>query len=194
LRELLERDAAAGVRATPALAFTEATRWFMAGRRVDVSALAEAVGVSRVTMHRWVGTRDELLTEVMWQLASATLDRLLAEIDAEGIAPRGPELLGRFVGATVTNAGVQRLQREEPEAFLRLCTTRASTFHRRMVAKVAEVLEVDRRAGQLSVDLAAHELAFAAVRLMEAYAHAPSITGEPADPELAKRALRALIR
>ena len=183
-----------GPRASLGLAFRTACTWFMEGRRVDISALAEEVGVSRVTMHRWVGTRDDLLSEVMWHLTNRTIDRLLAAIDAEGITPRAPELLGRYVEAIATNTGVLRLQREEPEAFVRLCTTNASEFQRRMVAKVAALLAGDRADGHLTIDLDDDELAFAVVRLLEAYAHAPTLTGQAADPALATRVLRALLR
>jgi AcrR family transcriptional regulator len=181
-------------RATVGVAFETACRWFMAGRRIDISALADEVGVSRVTMHRWVGTRDDLLTEVMWHLTSRQLDRLQAEVDAEGISPRTPELLGRYVDRVAHNTGVLRLQREEPEAFMRLCTTGASTFQQRLVARVADLLAADRAAGHITVDLEIDELAFATVRLLEAYAHAPSLTGKAADPVLATRVLRAFLR
>lgn len=193
LGDRLARDGD-GPRASVGTAFRTACRWFMEGRRLDISALAEEVGVSRVTMHRWVGTRDDLLSEVMWHLTGRTLDRLLAQVDAEGISPRAPELLGRYVGVISAHTGVLRLQREEPDAFVRLCTTGASTFQTRMVSKVAAVLAGDRAAGHLSIDLDDDELAFAVVRLLEAYAHAPTLTGQPADPELAARVLRALLR
>jgi AcrR family transcriptional regulator len=181
-------------RATVAAAFDTACTWFMAGRRVDISALADEVGVSRVTMHRWVGTRDELLTEIMWDLTSRTLDRLQAQVDAEGVAPRTPELLGRYVDRVAHNIGVLRLQREEPEAFVRLCTTGASTFQQRIVGRVTDLLAADRAAGYITVELETQELAFATVRLLEAYAHAPSLTGNAADPVLATRVLRAFLR
>ncbi len=193
LGDRLARDGD-GPRASVGTAFRTACRWFMAGRRLDISALAGEVGVSRVTMHRWVGTRDDLLTEVMWHLTSATLDKLLAEIDAEGLVPRAPELLGRYVDAVAANTGVLRLQQEEPETFVRLVTTNASTFQTRLIERVARVLETDRHSGQLSIDLSDDELAFAVVRLLEAYAHAPTLTGRPADPALAARVLRALLR
>lgn len=193
LNERLARDSEAG-RASLGDAFRTARRWFMEGRRIDISALAEEVGVSRVTMHRWVGTRDELLTEVMWSLTAATLDRLQSEIDAANIAPRAPLLLGRYVAATAGNTGVLRMQREESETFVRLCTTRASTFQDRMISRIAEVLAADRHSGHLTVELSDDELAFAVVRLLEAYAHAPSLTGEPADPALVTRVLGALLR
>lgn len=181
-------------RANVGTAFRTACRWFMEGKRLDISALAADVGVSRVTIHRWVGTRDELLTEVMWHLTSKTLDRLLAEVDAAGLTPRAPDLLSRYVEAVASNTGVQRLQREEPECFVRLVTTNASTFQSRLIDRVRDVLAADRRDGNLTVDLSDDELAFAVVRLLEAYAHAPTLTGQPADPVLAGRVLRALLR
>ena len=193
LGDRLAREPEPG-RATVGIAFDTACKWFMAGRRIDISTLADEVGVSRVTMHRWVGTRDELLSEVMWHLTSRQFDRLQAEVDAEGISPRTPELLGRYVDRVAHNTGVLRLQREEPEAFVRLCTTGASTFQQRVVGRVAELLAADRAAGHITVDLELDELAFAAVRLLEAYAHAPSLTGKAADPELATRVLRAFLR
>jgi AcrR family transcriptional regulator len=193
LADRLAREPETG-RATVATAFHTACKWFMAGRRIDISALADEVGVSRVTMHRWVGTRDELLTEVMWHLTSRQFDRLQAEVDAEGISPRTPELLGRYIDRIAHNTGVLRLQHEEPEAFVRLCTTGASTFQQRIVGRVLELLAADRAAGHIAVDLELDELAFATVRLLEAYAHAPSLTGRPADPDLAARVLRAFLR
>lgn len=193
LGDRLARDSD-GPRASVGTAFRTACHWFMEGKRLDISALAEEVGVSRVTLHRWVGTRDDLLSEVMSHLTGRTLDRLLAQIDAEGISPRAPELLGRYVEVISSHTGVLRLQREEPETFVRLCTTNASAFQTRMVARVAEVLAADRAAGHLTIDLSDDELAFAVVRLLEAYAHAPTLTGQAADPELAARVLRALLR
>jgi hypothetical protein len=193
LIERLERDPDQG-RASLGTAFKTARRWFMEGRRIDISALAEEVGVSRVTMHRWMGTRDELLTEVMWSLTSATLDRLQGEIEAAGIAPVAPELLGRYTEAIATNTGVLRMQREEPDVFVRLCTASESTFQQRIVSRIEEVLVADRRNGHLTVELSDDELAFAVVRLLEAYAHAPSLRGEPVDPALVTRVFSALLR
>lgn len=60
--------------------------------------------------------------------------------------------------------------------------------------RVVEVLAADRHSGRLTVELSDDELAFAVVRLLEAYTHAPSLTGEPADPALVTRVLAALLR
>src|SRR3954447_9738114 len=57
-----------------------ARRRFLAPERVDMSALAEELGVNRVTLYRWVGSRDQLLVEVVWSLAREALDAVEAEV------------------------------------------------------------------------------------------------------------------
>src|SRR6185312_4019819 len=60
-------------------AFLAARRRFVAGERVDMTALAAQLGVNRVTLYRWVGSREQLLVEIVWSLARRTLDNLEAE-------------------------------------------------------------------------------------------------------------------
>src|SRR5260370_22821614 len=74
---LLARQLREGPSSAPATAldaFKLARRRFFAGERVDMSSIAAEIGVNRVTLYRWVGTREQLLTEVIWSLAQRTLD------------------------------------------------------------------------------------------------------------------------
>src|ERR1700759_3697415 len=48
-------------------------RKFLAPERLDMSALAEELGVNRVTLYRWVGSRAKLLVEAVWALAEQGL-------------------------------------------------------------------------------------------------------------------------
>src|SRR5919202_1458320 len=73
-------------------AFLRARKRFLACERVDMSALAAELGVSRVTLYRWVGSRDRLLVEVIWSLAARTLEK----IDTD-VKERGPERIVRIV-------------------------------------------------------------------------------------------------
>src|SRR4051812_22396453 len=61
-------------RSTPLDAFLRARRKSLAAERVDMSALADDRGVNRGTRYRWVGSREQLLVEVIWSLASRTLE------------------------------------------------------------------------------------------------------------------------
>src|SRR5262245_25508423 len=47
-----------------------ARRRFLRGERVDMNDLAREVGIGRATLYRWVGSRDQLLGEVLWSLAA----------------------------------------------------------------------------------------------------------------------------
>src|SRR5918994_6834475 len=81
-RELAEGPG--GRSPTPLDAFKLARRRFQAAERVDMSAMADELGVNRVTLYRWVGSREQLLVEVIWSLASRTLESLDARRRATG--------------------------------------------------------------------------------------------------------------
>ena len=79
----LQRDlatASAVPRSSALEAFLFARRRFLARERVDMTAIAEALNVNRVTLYRWVGSRDQLLVEVIWSLARRTLDDVEASV------------------------------------------------------------------------------------------------------------------
>ncbi|HEY2262923.1 MAG TPA: hypothetical protein VGI96_09895, partial [Streptosporangiaceae bacterium] len=45
-----------------------AARWIYEGRRLDMQGLADELGVSRVTLFRRVGGREELISRALWRL------------------------------------------------------------------------------------------------------------------------------
>jgi AcrR family transcriptional regulator len=63
-----------------------ARRKFLAAQRIDMTSLAAELGVNRVTLYRWVGSRDALMVEVVWSLAAQTLASA-----AGGVRVRGSE-------------------------------------------------------------------------------------------------------
>jgi len=170
-----------------------ARRRFQAAERIDMGALAQELGVNRVTLYRWVGSRNRLLVEVLWSLAEATLAR-----QRELVRSGGPEgvvqIITRFVDACVTNAGMQRLLSEEGELAMRLLTRRDTGFQPRLIDAVHELLEEEERAGHLELPVELREVAYVVVRLIESYVYLDLITGEPADAKRAEPMLRLLLR
>src|SRR3954465_14750206 len=78
-RTKLQRDLAGAAerrRPTPLDAFRLARRKFLAAERIDMSALADELGVNRVTLYRWVGSREQLLVEGVWSLGERTLEKI----------------------------------------------------------------------------------------------------------------------
>ena len=64
---------ATATRPTALDAFRHARRTFLAGDRVDMQALARTLNVDRATLYRWVGSREQLLAEILWSLIDPTI-------------------------------------------------------------------------------------------------------------------------
>jgi AcrR family transcriptional regulator len=180
---------------TPLDALRLGVRWFHAGRRLDIQALAAELGVSRMTLHRWVGTREQLLVEVLWAATDRALAAELTRVRAEACPGSVvAETLSRWATSLITHRGVNQLQHEENELFVRLTTQDASSFQRRLIERVHELLAEEHHAGRLVTGIDLDDLAFAVVRIVESFVHTQAITGAPPDPGRAGRILHVLLR
>ena len=180
-------------RPTAADALRLAQRRFLAAERIDMSALAEELGVNRVTLYRWFGSRDSFLVEVIWSLARQTL--ALAEADvAEQGAERIVRVVSGFLGIVIENGGMQRWLGEEGEHSMRLLTRHETDFQPRLIRAIQDRLEAEAAAGRLDLPVDLHELAYVIVRLIESYTYLDLITGERPDASRAEPILRMLLR
>ena len=158
-----------------------------------MSGLAEDLGVSRVTLYRWVGSREHLLVDVIWSLARRTLDTIEA-----GVTETGPErivqIVTRFLDAVITNAGMRRWLAEEGESAMRLLTRHQTGFQPRLIDAMHDLLREETDAGRLAVPVDLREVAYVIVRLIESYTYLDLITGEQPDAQRAEPILRLLLR
>jgi AcrR family transcriptional regulator len=174
-------------------AFLRARKRFQACERVDMSSLAEELGVSRVTLYRWVGSRDALLVEVIWSLARRTLDIIEGDVKATG-PERLVQVITRFLDDVITNAGMRRWLSEEGESAMRLLTRHETGFQPRLIEAVQDMLSEETDAGRLDLPADLHEVAYVIVRLIESYTYLDLITGEQPDARRAEPILRLLLR
>jgi AcrR family transcriptional regulator len=170
-----------------------ARRRFQAAERIDMGAMAEELGVNRVTLYRWVGSRNHLLVETLWSLAEATLARQEEQVRERG-AERIVQIVTRFVDACVTNAGMRRLLSEEGELVMRLLTRRDAGFQPRLIDAIRRLLDEEARADRLDLPVDLGEVAYVVVRLIESYVYLDLITGEQPDARRAEPVLRMLLR
>jgi AcrR family transcriptional regulator len=174
-------------------AFLRARKRFLACERIDMSALASELGVSRVTLYRWVGSRDRLLVEVIWSLARRTLDKIEAEAD-----DRGPErvvrIVTRFLEDVISNPGMRRWLAEEGESAMRLLTRHETGFQPRLIDAIHDLLAEQTESGDLALPVELREVAYVIVRLIESYTYLDLITGEEPDARRAEPILRLLLR
>ena len=174
-------------------AFRLARRKFLAPERIDMSALAEELQINRVTLYRWVGSRDQLLVHVVWSLARRALDAAVADVQAQG-AERIVQIVTRLLEIVISNPGMQRWLSEEGEHAMRLLTRHDAGFQPRLIQAVEALLDEEADAGRLALPVDLHELAYVIVRLIESYTYLDLITGEKPDAARAEPILRMLLR
>jgi AcrR family transcriptional regulator len=195
-------------------AFRLARRTFLAGDRVDMQALARTLNVDRVTLYRWVGSREQLLAEVLWSLIDPTISRLRQARSAQPARPAPPAqcdqqalagepavlsqspaaaVITGTVRSIIANEGMQRFLDREGDLALRLLTTRASDFETRLIALIGEFVSAEAAAGRLSAAVPMDDLPYLLVRVMESYIYLGLITGEHPDPDRAARVINALL-
>lgn len=178
----------------PLDAFTLARKAFQAGQRVDMNGLAGQLGINRVTLYRWVGSRDQLLTEVLWSLTQRTIERAMqgTTASADGATSKLATVLTYYNGAVMTHTGMSRFLAEEGDFALRLLTVQ-SGFQLRLVTFIADLIDTEAAAGRLATVFPSEDLAFVLVRVIESYVYRKVITGEESDPGQAGRILAALL-
>ncbi|MFB9859479.1 QsdR family transcriptional regulator [Paenarthrobacter aurescens] len=173
-------------------AFRMARRSFVAGERIDMQGLATQLGVDRTTLFRWVGNRDQLLTDILTSLASATFRDINAAIEERGAARivRAAEL---YAQTLISSKYYRTFLHRDPERALRLISTKASPLQRQIVTFFEQALNDEADAGQLGHSLSMHDLAYLIVRVMESFLYSDLITGEQPDAGKVRSAVAALL-
>jgi AcrR family transcriptional regulator len=147
---------------------------FLAGERIDMSAVAEELGINRVTLYRWIGSRDR-----------ATKAR-----GAERIV----QITTMFIDTVIANPGMQSWLAEEGEHAMRLLTRHETDFQPRLIGAIEGLLIQEATAGRLDLPVDLHDLAYVIVRLIESYTYLDLITGENPERGTAEPILRMLLR
>jgi AcrR family transcriptional regulator len=184
---------AGAVRPGPEDALALAREKFLSPERVDMSTLADELGVNRVTLYRWFGSRDRLLVELVWSLAQEMLVDAQRAARGQG-SDRIVRVVGRFLDGLIGNPGMRRWLEEEGEHGMRLLTRRETDFQPRLISAIEDLLRAEAQSGALDVPVDLHELAYVIVRLIESYTYLDLITGEPPDARRADPILRMLLR
>ncbi|HEY5858363.1 MAG TPA: QsdR family transcriptional regulator [Aldersonia sp.] len=174
-------------------AFRLARQWFKENRRIEMRELAEELGVSRATLFRWVGSRDDLLAEVLWSLAQPTLEQAQQSVRGRG-GVRVARVLRRYAELMHTADYFRAYLHREPERALRVLTTAAGTVQGRVVAAVGEILRDEVEHGALTLSLPLRDMAYLLVRIVETFLYTDIITGDEPDPAKIEQATAALLR
>jgi AcrR family transcriptional regulator len=169
-----------------------ATERFLVGERVDMQAIARELGLARATMHRWFQTRELLLGEVLGTLAEHRMAAIRSQVASDGVRAV-LDTLDRFNREVAANRGVRALLAQEQERALRILTSSAGQVQPRVVASIAGLLDAEVQAGRFVPPIPTEVLAYAIVRLGEAFLYNDALAGIRGDTERLRQVEAALL-
>ena len=169
-----------------------ARRRYTEGERVDMRAIAVELGVSRATLYRWFGSRDALLGEAIASETEEYFARVRVRVGGRG-APALLETFDRINRGLVRATGLRRYVEQEREAALRTLTSSACGVQPAAVRAIAAMIEDEVRAGAYDPPIDPATLAYAIVRLAEAFIYNDALAGIRGDVEDLRRVEAALL-
>lgn len=157
-------------------AIEAATRVYLAGGSLDMSALAHELGIGRATLYRHAGNRDQLLATVLAEATARTYRK--ARAAATDVGPAGIlDTLERMMHAVDDSQPLRVLTQREPTLFIRLALM-PGPIEETTAACLAATLEEEAAAGQLELPLPSAALAKAIVRICDVHLYASLLGGE----------------
>lgn len=162
-----------------------ATRLYLAGDPVDMSALATELGIGRSTLYRLVGNREDLLSTVLAEATERTFRRSVAKISAGNGGIVGVDrllaIMEHFLNAVADAKPLQAVSQREPLLIVRLMLL-PGLVEQTAGRLIGEVLEAEVAAGRLELPLPPSTFGLALIRMCDAHLYAPLLGGGP--PEI----------
>jgi AcrR family transcriptional regulator len=180
-------------RATPSDALETARVTFLSGKRLDMGRLAAELGISRATLYRWTGHREQLLGDVILSLAEDLFARGLEETRHL----RGVErIMAHFhlnTGRIVRDPALRKFLKNETETALRILTSRGGVVQPGMTRLIAGLFEEEQERGTFEPRIEIPVLAYAIVRVTEGFIYNDAIADIQPEVETAARVVGLML-
>jgi hypothetical protein len=177
------------------LVVSRAARWVQDGRRLDTQQLAHELGISRTTLFRRAGSREELLSKALWQLTeySLTVAAYRWEVERTDRELHTPGTGRHFNAILARTSGLRRLLDEEPAGTIRVVTDPRGRVQTGTIAFFAALIRRDITEFALKPLIDPDALAYALVRLGESFVYADLLAARQPDIDTANRLQQALL-
>jgi len=170
-----------------------ARRHFLERGRVSPERLAGELGISRATAYRRFGNAEQLAGEVIVRLAEDTFRRTAREARGRG-ADRVVDQLTRGMRYIASNKAYRAFLERNPQKALWIVTSKAGPVQARVIALNEAMLAEEIERGNLRLPVDAHTMAYALVRIVDAFLYSDMITGEKPDLGKATQILSLMLR
>jgi AcrR family transcriptional regulator len=165
---------------------------YLRGRRVDVQAIAAELGLGRATIYRWFGSREGLIGECLARAADPLLDA--ARANARGRGGRALlDTFDRFNRSLMDAPALLRFVEQERDAAVRIITSGTGYVQRHLVTRITDLIEHEVTRGAYKPPVEPGTLAYAIVRLAEAFLFNDAAAGVRGDVDRLKEVEAALL-
>ena len=186
---------------TPEEIVRTAAHWIDRGIRLDTRTFAHELGISRSTLFRRAGNREELLGDALWYLADHTMTAAVRRWErAEGAVVRNTAgelrclaVMREYRSAIAGNKGFRRFLDDEPAVAIRVLTDPRGRVQPRVMAAHVELLRRDVEDGGFVPAVSLSSLGYAIVRLGEAFLYSDVLASRAPDLAAASTLLAALV-
>jgi AcrR family transcriptional regulator len=167
------------------------TRRFLACERVDIQAICAELGLSRATVHRWYGSRDGVIGEVLATLAVDLFRRIERREKGSG-GERLVDVFERQLRALARDPAFRRFLEDERETAQRILTAPAGVVEPRVVGVCQQIIEAEMRRGY-EPPAEPGLVAYAIVRMGESFLYADASSGFQGDFDRLRDVYAALL-
>lgn len=178
--------------ASPEEVFQAVRQQYLSGARVDLTVVARSLGLGRATIYRWFGSREHLLGLVIADELEALVTRERRQVRLRGA--RGLlEVFDRINRSLTHSTALRRFLEQEQSGAMRLLTSGTGVVQSRAVACITGLISSEVEAGRYEPAADPETLAYAIVRLAEAFLYNDAVTGIRGDHERLREVQAALL-
>jgi AcrR family transcriptional regulator len=164
------------------------------GAPIDLATLATEQGISRATAYRWIGGNDQLLAAVLRARARELWASYVAE-HAEGTgADRVVAVISDFLHHVDESKRFRVILEADPARAMSIVASGAHPNQQVVIGLVQDLIQEEVDRGHLSIGWEPHTLAYAIVRIFEAFLYGDIVAGEHQDLDRAVEIIDILVR
>ncbi|MCC5812742.1 MAG: hypothetical protein JJU06_20470 [Ectothiorhodospiraceae bacterium] len=162
-------------------------------QRLEMGDLAARLGISRITLYRWVGDRETLVSMVLWSLTEDLLEAAerRATVNGEVVFFDAYQNFNRYL---LRSTPLIHFIREEPQFALKTLTRPDGIIRTRLEAAFRAMLEREVKRRGRALELAPETLAYVILCLGESYLYPPIVLNHEPDLAKAEEVVRLLLR
>ena len=166
---------------------------YLNNEKIEISALATELGISRASAYRWLGDNDRVLCEVLMIRTRLNFeDRRSENLHLIGRA-RVLGVLDGFMRHAAESEHLMTALMADPPRVLRIVASSAFPMQRMVVGFIQGLLIEEEAAGRIELPVDARTLAYGICRLMEGFLYADVVAGESIDMDRATTVLELLV-